>query len=400
MAAPVTLADATSTLDQRLLQACWAEIRPVFLELQELQRRIRYLRSIGVDCRHGGVGLSAAQAARISKLCDLIEALPELSFPFAISAEQDSLRSSLPDLESITSYTLKVKSKVKLVEEMAASKKNESIRFKSQSKEHLGMYDLSMILVIARQLQSTIEMIEQLCEAHHTSLSYFLWLKQTLYRTQQEIVSATTSLGSHKRLEEELRREVHKLEVLNQQYNEARSSEVLVRIALARREMITIEERVRELWRPVQSSPQLLDALSTMEQRDWVAALQEDVRILFLSEDSISAHAMELLVDAQQRDGETLDAELIRCYWLDWKEREEQIDECIRSDACQAAYSALKEARWKQHHAQKSVSQLAQLVSNAVEKEARVAEKAHAWAQAFQQVMQSEFHGALGVPQT
>lgn len=275
----VDLNQAVRTIDNNLIHASWLELKPITNVLDRIHEEIQYLHRIASDCRHGGIGLSTTQSARVSKLCDLLESVPPS--PMASTTEVQGYQSCLLDGELMTSYITKVRSKLKMVEEITSSKKNENIRFRSSASSNVGIFDLSVIKDIAKQIMMDIEFLESQCEARGGILGYFSMIKQAVHQPVQEVTTAMKITPLKAEIEDELKKELANLESFRKQYAEARSSEWLVRLAEVRREMIRLEDRVRDLWNRVPDSL-LRQVLNDIGDSAWTEALLGDYYVLFL----------------------------------------------------------------------------------------------------------------------
>lgn len=243
--------------DIQLLQFAWLELVPLFSKLENMHHNIKSIQSLGLDCRNNGISLSAAQTTRVTKLCDTIDLIPIVHFPTHLFPESTNLPSSsliiptnLPDREQLGLYLQKLKIRLRNVDEMASSKKNENIRFKSAHKDTSRLkqvYDLNVIRLSVRDLLREIDSIESLYEQYHQPLSYFAKLKQVIHQPMQDLVLASSELPEVKPLEDQLEKDMKTLRVVKDQYDLCRSEKSLVKLTNDRKEMIAIEDKMKEL---------------------------------------------------------------------------------------------------------------------------------------------------------
>eukprot|EP01039_Chlorochromonas_danica_P006632 gene6632-7325_t len=347
------------SLDEVLLGSSWVELQPFLAALDLCDQKLSSLKSLGMECRTNGIGLTATQSVRVTRLCDVIDSLAKWQWRMTLTADLSpvTITSSLPDYDTVQTYLTKIRAKLRLIEEMASSKKNEGIRFRPTTstntpKTTKRIFDLSAIRAQVIDLLESIDAIEQSLQVPtvNSCLTLFSELKQSIHKAVQETVHNLQALPSLQTIEDALTIQMETLKQHEAQYNEARKADRLVRMARTRREMIAIEDVIRDLWTRACASTHFMDIL-----KDNTGNVSVDASIFF-SDDDQAQHLISRLLE-HQRDGilsNVLDAELLQAYWQDWKEREDWIEECIRSQECKTAYSRLQEARRRLHRSRQA----------------------------------------------
>lgn len=245
------------SLDEVLLGSAWVELQPFLTALDLCDQKLLSLKSLGVECRTNGIGLTATQNVRVTRLCDLIDSLVKWQWRMTLTADLSpvTITSSLPDYDTVQAYLTKVRAKLRLIEEMTSSKKNEGIRFRpttstSTPKATKRIFDLSTIRAQVIDLLESVDAIEQslLIPTVNSCLTLFSELKQSIHKPVQETVHNLQALPSLQTMQDALTIQMETLKKHEAQYNEARKADRLVRMARTRREMIAIEDVIRELW--------------------------------------------------------------------------------------------------------------------------------------------------------
>lgn len=351
------VASSCEQLDERLLLYGWSELQPLLSQLEQVQERLQAVKHISTACRTNGIGLSAAQGARVSRLCDLMDGLPALQFPLPVLPDaphgECSLYSQLPDAESLQLYLGRVRARCKVIEEVAASRKNETVRFKHPAG---GVHDLSLIRKEVRALSASAEA----AEPHLLGGAAQLYSRvKGVHRAQQEIALGLGLGPAASVSDEEVQRGVDELVRLRGNYDIARGAAVLQEIANWRREMIAIEQTVRTLTR--------------IRDEDCSEGLLDDPRT------------------AQQLADDGVDVELVRAYWTDWRRREALMEDSIRSPACVLAYAQLTDARALYRAAERNLLRRADAYCGGLERLCAAGERESAFRKSFRSCLSDAF---------
>eukprot|EP01033_Poteriospumella_lacustris_P001656 gene1656-1208_t len=125
-------------------------------------------------------------------MCEMIESIPLVPYPASFPADFlegsakvpviSSARCLCPEADLLSAYVAKMRSKLKLIDDMAASKKSDSIRFKYQ-RQSIGGYSSPLSKALESSLQQSVEV-----------LTYASSLKQKIHRPFLELQSVVTQL--------------------------------------------------------------------------------------------------------------------------------------------------------------------------------------------------------------
>jgi hypothetical protein len=225
----VTLDDCIQKFDERLFPLVWCELREVLTLLNKVAESQQLFWELSNVCRHHGVNLSVSQSNRVQKLCEMIESIPELPYPIAFPndfMDATSGKASLPpatgsspillqcpDIDLLNAFIAKFRSKLKLTEDMAASKKSENIRFKYQypvveSTDHTKrlflkqklaineIFDCNFVRNETKQCLITLEQLETAIQQAHVIFQYLQSFKRRLYRPFIDLQALFTQLPS------------------------------------------------------------------------------------------------------------------------------------------------------------------------------------------------------------
>lgn len=256
----VNLDNCTSYLDRRLLALSWFELRDFFLVLHKVSQHIIILRDFAAECKFNGQGLTAPQAAKVQKLSEMLESLPAISTFTPVIGDNSSLSgdkvvsSFLPDQDYIQAYIFKVRSKLKTIEEMAASKKTEGVKFRFSGKLSLQsrlkerkVFDLAIVRKELKDLQDNLELLEHYLVQYENLFTYFASIKKYVHRYYQDIILAAATLPSLEEFETKMKAENESFATKELDYNSARSNEALIAAASARKEMLVIEQATKSM---------------------------------------------------------------------------------------------------------------------------------------------------------
>jgi hypothetical protein len=239
-------------LETKLLSVAQAELSEVNNILDMLVERLAILKSVSSQCRSSMIVYNnSAQVNRVYKLYDQVDALGEPYLPgrLFVSLGSCPISSLLPDLDIINDMVVQGRLKLKAIDEIAASKKNDVVKFKgsktatSNRSEAKKAVEISSIRTEIRNVSDLIEKLAVECAKRTAVLSYFSQIKHAVHYPLHALSLRIRSLplvneGSAHHLDHELE-VLHKVDAA---YNAVRSAPVLVTAAVASREAAYIED--------------------------------------------------------------------------------------------------------------------------------------------------------------
>jgi hypothetical protein len=241
----------------------WLEIRLLavsdfeLLEFNELVdllfTSITTLKCIGSMSRVSHSGLPSGQANKVLKMLDHIEALSEpyetsLSGKLYVNNNKPDLVSHLPDFESIKEMVSKNKAALKIIDEIASSKKAETVKFKgskpmasSNRSETKRLGELMSIKNEARNAQFLLDKLVVEVGKKLSILNYFGQIKLLVHIPVRNLLSKRETLPSLKEYTDQIEAELDAVRQVEQVYNETRAAAVLANAATASYEAGFIE---------------------------------------------------------------------------------------------------------------------------------------------------------------
>ncbi len=251
--------------------------------MKDIDATICNLKNAASECGTPMTNL-ATLSNRTQRVCDQIDVLySEYQSGKRCSIAQIVVlypyNSSLPDSEYTRELISKIKSKLKVIEDISMSKKADSTKSRGRPGEGSSKkaYELPPILKEGlRRLGGLVDELEMESITKSLVLSYLNQIKQTVHRPfhqMRQVISELPQLPQAKQL---LLRETEAYRLAAEEYNVARSAAVLQHLAQLRAEMQEVEEAAGDMFSAV---------------RDFVAGphCKECVRLLGVETDRPSA---------------------------------------------------------------------------------------------------------------
>lgn len=264
----VTLENCLQRFDERLFPALWIELKDVLQALKKVEDSQHFLLELSTECRTGGVNLSVSQSNRVSKMCEMIESIPLVPYPASFPADflegatkvsvSSSTRCLCPEADLLSAYVAKMRSKLKLIDDMAASKKSDSIRFKYQRQSMVGVssplssklragqvYDCSLVRDECKQFFSALEALDSSLQQSVEVLTYASSLKQKIHRPFLELQSIATQLPPLADLEDNVIQSRKDFERAEAEYQEHRThNAVLLNVSSLQQELQSVRRDI------------------------------------------------------------------------------------------------------------------------------------------------------------
>jgi hypothetical protein len=238
-------------LETKLLSVSQAELSEFNSVLDMLVERLAILKSVSSQCRSSMIVYNnSAQVNRVYKLYDSVDALGEPYLPgrLFVSLGSCPISSLLPDLDIINDMVLQGRLRLKAIDEMATSKKNDVVKFKgsktatSNRSETKKAVEISSLRTEIRNVSDLIEKLAVVSAKNTAVLGYFSQIKQAVHYPLHALSLRIRSLPP---ISESTAHVDHELEVLHKvdaAYNAVRRAPVLVSAAVASREAAYIED--------------------------------------------------------------------------------------------------------------------------------------------------------------
>jgi hypothetical protein len=256
--------------------------------LDNLSARLAVLKRMSVDCRASGVAANPTQVKLMQKLFDLIDSLvdPFTNGRMFCSNGKFVITSSLPDAEVVTDCIMKNKVKLKNIEDITASKKIDTIKFKGSTSSKLNSalasyrmmeiasatqgkkaVEISIIRYEARGVFSLLEVLATEVGTRMKVLKYFEQVKVMVHVPLQALSMRIRSLPTLADSSKQLEKDFESLKRVEVAYTAARSAELLVDAASAQSEASLIESQVEGM----------LSCLKGVRQEQWEGLLRVGV---------------------------------------------------------------------------------------------------------------------------
>lgn len=245
-------------LEAKLSSISFAELSELDNIIDQLYENILTLKSLSAQCRSTMIPINGAQANRIQKLYDLIDTLiePVVSGRLFISTSivngtKYSITSLLPDADILKDVIADNKMKLKTIEEIAASKKSEVVKFKTSKLSTINKSDkkANEIQMIRTEVKSVISLLEQLAveiERRHSVLKYYGQLKQVVHFPLQALSTHLRSLPPIAETSAQLDHDLQALNKADAFYTLLRKADILVQAAATTHEAGHIEALVSD----------------------------------------------------------------------------------------------------------------------------------------------------------
>lgn len=246
-------------LETKLNSISAAELSELNNIADQLTESILSLKGMSTHCRATMILNNATQANRIHKLYDHIDALYEPYSPgrlfigaSIINGTKYTITSLLPDVDVLKDVIADSKGKLKLIEEIASSKKTEVVKFKtsklstSNRSENKKANEIQMIRTEVRNVLALLDQLAAEVEKQHSVLKYFGQLKHVVHFPLQALSIHLRSLPPLAETSAQLDHDLQALNTVNTFYTMVRSDEVLVQAAAATHEATHIEQLVQD----------------------------------------------------------------------------------------------------------------------------------------------------------
>lgn len=251
----VTMSDCVDTFDERLFSLMWFELRDVLVTMKRIEEIQLCIKELCLECKDNGIGLTAAQSGRISKMCEAIDSIPMLPYftPFPPDNEANNGTNKIgepgfqlflhsPDQDMLTTYVSKTRGKLKLIEDMASSKKNDNIKFSFSGKGTYSsilsrklkpqqVFDSSFIRQEIKVFIEQLELLELAIQQSSGCLKLIANLKQEILQPYLELHRFSQHLTSLNATEDALRESLRAFEAAEREYETHRTmNEILQQV--------------------------------------------------------------------------------------------------------------------------------------------------------------------------
>ncbi|KAJ1406104.1 hypothetical protein B484DRAFT_456917 [Ochromonadaceae sp. CCMP2298] len=256
-------------LESKLLSVSEAELSDLDEMLDDLSSHLAVLKRLSIDCRASGVAANPTQVKLMQKLFDLIDSLvdPFTNGRMFHSTGKFVITSSLPDAEVIADMMAN-KAKLKNIDDIAASKKIDTIKFKgSKSVSKVDGKKAAEIAIIRAEAKAMFGLLEVLaCEVgvRIKVLKYFEQVKVMVHVPLQALTMRISSLPKLADSSALLEVDFQVLQRADSAYTAARSAELLVDAASAQSDAALIEHHVEGM----------LGCLKGVRQEQWEKLLR------------------------------------------------------------------------------------------------------------------------------
>ena len=243
-------------LETKLSSISCAELSELDSIIDQLFENIVTLKGISTHCRATMITYNTSQVNRIHKLYDQIDSLaePYLSGRLFVSVNggKYSITSLLPDSDVLKDMIVDNKAKLKSIEEIAASKKTDVVKFKpsklstSNRSESKKANEMQTIRNEVKNIFLLLEQLSVKVEAHHSVLKYFGQLKLAVHFPLQALSTHLRSLPPLAETSAQLDHDLQALNKVDAYYTMLRRADVLVQAAVITHEAGQIEALVRD----------------------------------------------------------------------------------------------------------------------------------------------------------
>lgn len=321
----VTLENCLERFDERLFPVLWVELKEVLQALKKVEDSQQFLLELSAECRTGGVNLSVSQSNRVSKMCEMIESIPLVPYPASFPADFlegaakvsviSSARCLCPEADLLSAYVAKMRSKLKLIDDMAASKKSDSIRFKYQrqsiggfsspfsSKLRAGqVYDCSLVRDECKQFFSALEALESSLQQSVEVLTYASSLKQKIHRPFLELQTVVTQLPPLAEVEDNVIQSRKEFERAETEYQEHRThNAILLNVSSLQQELQGVSRDIESFLDKYMST---VGAITTTGGHKQPSFGEDDVRQLLSCLTKVFAKCGEepVVISEEDRD--------------------------------------------------------------------------------------------------
>lgn len=252
--------------DRRFLAISWFELREVMAAIRRVNIAHSVLHGLSAECRVNGISLAAAQVARVSKICDVLDAIPRIPFPNILASEPFAGSPSvkiwmdLPDVEVFTAYISKLRGKLKPLDEMVSSKKNDGIRFQFSSSSRpialhsssilrgITIFDTSLLRREVQELYTALDNLESSLPLCSDVLQHILLIREQLHRPYLNLRQTLLSLPPLEEVEVIVKNEAATFAMEEERYTSlCQSNPVLQEAATVQDEMQSIIANITQV---------------------------------------------------------------------------------------------------------------------------------------------------------
>ena len=254
--------------ESTVLMVSKVELHRMNSSLDDITDGVLYLKRLSEEYRSSL--LSSQQPApsnRILKLYDHIDSLP---IPFVAGRLYSSnlrdnnesgrkdvvyhVTSLLPDYDVLKDYASDMRHRLKILDEMASSRKNDSTKSKAGTKAAptVASHNTSAIKEEVKMMQSALEQLAVEINRKLLVLRYFQQLKVAIHPPIQKLSLKMMKLPSLTDISKHLDEEYHNLKSADELYANMKSTESLVRVRRLQAELLHLEEVLLEAYHPLQ----------------------------------------------------------------------------------------------------------------------------------------------------
>jgi len=265
--------------ENSVLMVSKAELHRLNRSLDDITDGVLYLKRLSVEYRNSLLSIqpsnnqapSIGSSNRILKLYDHIDSLtvPFIAGRLYSSHLHDTSESGrkdvvyhvtslLPDYDVLKDYSNDLKHKLKILDEMASSRKNDSTKNKAGSKgggavpaAAASTHNTSVIKDEVKMLQSALEQLIMEISKKVLVLRYFRRLKLSIHPPIQKLSLKMMKLPSLTDISKHLDEEYHNLKSADELYANMKSTECLVRVKRLQMELLHLEEVLMEAYQPL-----------------------------------------------------------------------------------------------------------------------------------------------------
>lgn len=257
--------------ESTVLMVSKAELHRLNSSLDDITDGVIYLKRLSAEYRSSL--LSSQQPAPSNRILKLYDHIDSLSIPFVAGRLYSShLRDSseggrkdvvyhvtslLPDYDILKDYTTDVRHRLKILDEMASSRKNDSAKSKAGTKaggaaSTVASHNTSAIKEEVKMMQSALEQLVAEISKKLLVLRYFQQLKVAIHPPIQKLSLKMMKLPSLTDISKHLDDEYHNLKSADELYINMKSTESLLRVRRLQAELLHLEEVLLEAYQPLQ----------------------------------------------------------------------------------------------------------------------------------------------------
>lgn len=258
----IRLDECIHYLDRRLLALSWYELRELFIHIHHIAESGQIIRDLMAEYRVNGINITTPQQQKLNKIHDYVmENIVVVSIHHPVYSEQQLqhwsipnnlvIASYLPNHSYLMHYQYKMKLKLKSLEEMLLSKKLDACKFRFSGKmtllsrlQNQKIFDLSLLKREVIRLDYLLDELSFYFDQYHDLFHYFEAVKEYVHKPWQHIILQANTLPNLEELQAKLQSESETFKSLEEQYNQARSNEQLVSVAILKSQLSQIEELI------------------------------------------------------------------------------------------------------------------------------------------------------------